>query len=291
MAPFLTTTVPTGQSLTPEQRAELITVPLRRDALALNVATVLDISRDEVRIPVLTADVDNVAVVPEGTEIPQGHPTVVEKILRPVKYGITAEPSREAVDDSQPGVLDVFGASLAASLRKSIDSDFIHAVDAGPSSVGVLEDANIVVGADLGTANLDSISDAIATIEAADGRADVIVMSAATWGRISKLKTEAQANVPLLGSPASPSTTQSLDAGSGRSLFGVPVFVNPAVSDDIIGVWDRAAVVTAMRDNSRLDIDYSAAFRSDNVVVRAVTRLDWQVIDPRRVVTISTVTP
>lgn len=271
---LLTTSQPTGEALSPEERSELIIGPLQREALALRTTRVLQTSRDAVQVPLLTEDVPTDWVA-EGQELPTGEPDVREVTLRPAKLAALTSISSELAEDSEPGAAELIGQSIARSLRSKLDMSFVSAAGGGLPSAGVFTTAT--AGAALG-ASLDAVSDAITTVEAAGGTADVIVMSPSVWGRVRKLRTEDTANTPLLGVEGQP-------AGQ-RTLFGVTVFVDATVPDDTIGVWDSSAVAVALRRDVKVETDTSVYFSSDNVAVRATLRAAWAVLDPARVVTV-----
>lgn len=274
---LLTTSAPTGVSLSPEERAQLIIQPLERDSLALRTARVLRTIRDQVQVPLLADDVPT-DFVAEGAELPQGEPVVNEATLRPRKIAAMTVLSSELAEDSEPEAVSLIGQSIARSIRTKLDQAYLFAATGGLPSPGVLTGTSIVDGGVLG-ANLDAISDAITTVEANGGTANVITMSPATWGRIAKVKTEGTSNAPLLGVDGTP-------VGE-RSLFGVPVFVDSAVVADVIGVWDSNAVAVALRRDVKVESDTSRYFDTDSVAIRATLRADWTVLDPQRVVKIS----
>lgn len=277
---LLTTNAPTGVTLSPEERAELIIAPLERESLALRTTRVLRTVRDQVQVPLLTEDVPT-DFVAEGAELPQGEPMVNEASLRPRKIAAMTVLSSELAEDSEPEAVSLIGQSIARSIRTKLDQAYLLAATDGLPSPGVLTGTSIVDGGVLG-ANLDAISDAITTVEANGGTANVITMSPATWGRIAKVKTEGTSNAPLLGVDGTP-------VGE-RSLFGVPVSVDSAVVADVIGVWDSNAVAVALRRDVKVESDTSVYFSTDSVAVRATLRADWTVLDPQRVVKISSVT-
>ena len=275
---LLTSSQPSGVALSPEERAALIVEPLERDSLALNTTRVLPTIRDSLQVPMLTEDVP-VDFVAEGAELPQGEPVVNEATLTPRKIAAMTILSSELAEDSEPEAVNLIGQSIARSIRLKLDQAFLLAASGRLPSPGVLTGGNYTDGGALGE-NLDAISDAITSVETAGGRADVITMSPATWGRLSKLKVLAtDSNQPLLGVGDS-----GVNQAQQRTLFGVPVFVDYSVAADVIGVWDSSAVAVAMRRDVKVESDTSRYFDTDSVAVRATLRADWRVLDPARVV-------
>ncbi len=275
--PLLTTSAPTGVNLSPEQRAQLIIGPLERESLALRTSRVLPTIRDSIQVPMLESDVP-CDFVPEGSEIPEGQPTVSEASLRPVKVAALTILSAELAEDSEPEAVNLIGQSISRAIKVKLDQAFLFAATGGLPSPGVLTGTSIVDGGALG-ANLDGISDAITSVEAAGGTADVIVMSPATWGRIAKIKADStSSNVPVLGVDGS--TTN-------RTLFGVPTYVDSAVVANTVGVWDSQSLAVALRRDVKVESDTSRYFDSDSVAIRATLRADWTVLDPARIVKIN----
>lgn len=284
MASLLTSSEPSGVALTPEQRAELIVFPLERDSLALRTTRTMATGRDSLQIPMLTEDVP-VDFISEGQELPQGEPVVNEATLTPRKIAALTIISSELAEDSEPAAVELIGQSIARSIRLKLDQAFLLAAAGGLPSPGVLTGDNFTDGGTLGD-NLDAISDAITSVEAAGGRADVITMGPATWGRLSKLKVLAtDSNQPLLGVGES-----GVNQAQQRTLFGVPVFVDYSVAAEVVAVWDSSAVATAMRRDVKVESDTSRYFDSDSVAVRATLRADWKVLDPARVVRLDAAT-
>lgn len=275
---LLTTSEPSGVALSPEQRAELVVLPLERDSLALRTTRNMATGKDSLQIPMLTEDVP-VDFVGEGQELPTGEPVVNEATLVPKKIAALTVISSELAEDSEPAAVELIGQSIARSIRLKLDTGFLFAASGGLPSPGILTGDNYTDGGALGN-NLDSISDAITSVEAAGGRADVIVMSPATWGKLSKLKVLAtDSNQPLLGVGES-----GVNQAQQRTLFGIPVYVDYAVAAEVVAVWDSSSIATALRRDVKIDTDTSRYFDSDSVGIRATLRCDWRVLDPKRLI-------
>lgn len=315
-SPFFGTGTPQGTSpIAPPDQGDLIVVPLLRESLALNVATLIRTDRSTVRVPILDEDVPS-GWTPEGSEIVHGEPDMRQAVLTPHKVAAVTTLSNELVSDSTPEAAAMVGQSIARSMRRVLDGSFL--VDAGTedeagqplASVGVLATPGVVDGGTFtaGTdANLDVLSDAINAVLRADGIADTIVMSPQTWGVISQLKATSDSAVPLLGSPAGmavqpgtasapgqASAVSGANAGQPQtggpqrpSLFNAPVFVDSTVPDSMIGVWDSRAVAVALRNDVSLQSDSSARFSADSTMIRGTIRCDYAVVAKSRVVKIA----
>ncbi|ROO88756.1 HK97 family phage major capsid protein [Actinocorallia herbida] len=277
MAPLLTSSAPTGVSLTPSGQAALVLGPLERISTALTTATVLRTNTAETHVPYLGTDVPT-AFVAEGEELPTGEPEVLTLKLRPVKIAALSKLSRELAGDSTPGAVELVGQSIARSVRKTLDTAFLNAPGTGLPPRGVLATAGIIDGGQI-TGNLDPLADAIATVQDAGGNASQLVMAPKTFSALVKLKTAAGSNQSLLGAPA-----EAPASAFARTLHGVPVTLDPVCPPDTIGLWDKTAVVTVLREDATIAVSNDHYFDSDSIAVRTTLRAIWAVLDPARVV-------
>lgn len=294
-----------GQPLSPAQQGDLIRLPLQRDSLALTTSTVLNTDRVSLNVPLLSSDVPS-GFVEEAAEIDSGQPEVDTVPLRPRKAAGLAVLSNELINDSDPSATAMIGESIAASLRRTIDTAFLTGSGENVASPGMShQDPPLTEGEPLdftnGTTDLDPLSDAINQILAHDGRADVIVMSPATWGHIWRMKQDDGSNVPLLGSPSGPSVApgqasspgdrSSTENGGRPALFNVPVFVDSSCPNDTLFTWDSSVIAVAMNTDVNVEFDASARFSSDSTVARGIIRLDWACLDANRAVLVPVTLP
>jgi HK97 family phage major capsid protein len=111
-----------------------------------------------------------------------------------------------------------------------------------------------------------------------------------TWGTLLKLKEgTANNNKPLL---------QESAGGAGqavtRSIYGVPVYLSSQLSitegggaESSAYVYDASQVVAVFRQDTRIELDRSRLFNSDQSELRAIMRADVVVPNPLAVVRIS----
>lgn len=229
-----------------------------------------------VRVPVITSDAA-VNFVKEGAAITEDAPELGEVIIHTAKLAALFAESNESNSHADPKVL------LANSITRKMMASADKALLTNDSTsntwqpTGLLNIEDITTGSQWGAADkatdvFDAISDAIVSIEAANGTATNIVVSPATWGIIRK--TQNTAKDYSLGAPG-----QTIE----KSVWGVPVSVSPAMTDTDMLVLDNTAIISA---SGQLITAKSAeaAFNRDSIMWRSTWRIGWNVIHPDRIV-------
>ncbi|WP_286689677.1 MULTISPECIES: phage major capsid protein [unclassified Aeromicrobium] len=234
------------------------------DLLLPQVATVAgSVEGDAVAVRVPYVETDGISsVVAEGAPITESDPEFAEVVVMTRKIATLSVVSLEQY--RQPEARHLILESLQRSVTREANKEFI-------SAVGALS-ADFISGGTLGE-NLDSISDAVAEIEANDGRASHIVMPASAWQTLAKVKQATGSNMPLLGVG-----TNSTE-GSRRSIFDLPVILSataPAVyvlsKGDLLAATGQIAV----------SISEHAAFNRDAVSMRSTLRFGIAPSRPER---------
>jgi hypothetical protein len=191
---------------------------------------------------------------------------VSELIVTPVKVAARVELTNEAVMDSTPAVLDIYGRSLARSIINKVDGRFFSsdAAVAGTSfeGVGALGGVQEISGA--AWQNIDAVHDAKGAIAAAGGTATHIVIAPDLSTALAKAKTADNSNVGLFDS-----------VGDGLSLAGLTTIVSPHVAAGEAWIFSKDTVFAVRRLGTQVTKSVDAAFDRDSVQLRAVTRLSW----------------
>lgn len=270
------TTLTTAKAWHPDVQA-ILPADAIPTALILTDSTVVgSIEGDEpaVRVPFISAT-SKPGFVPEGTEIPEGSGTLDEAVVHTGKLATLGTFSREQL--AQPNATKLIVDSMSASIIESADAAYLNNAISATSPTGILKVAGITNGGAVG-ANLDTLIDAIASIESNGGTASSIIMAPDAWAAMSKLKTATGSAENLLGA--------GLEAGD-RRVLGVPVKVNAQAPAGTVVVMDKRAVVSAV-GNVLVARSDDAKFTSDSVVVRVTFRIGWTVARPKRVVKLTT---
>lgn len=266
------TTLTSAKAWSPDVIA---TIPLDvvADALVLTAATVVgQIEGDEPAIRVPWVDDDGTAgFVPEGEEIPESNGTLTETVITTGKVAQLGKFSREQL--AQPGAADMLARAMSRAVVRKADQAFLANATA---PTGLLNLPGTLDAGTLGT-SLDALTDAFAGIEVDGGLGTHIIAAPDAWAALSKMKTAADANAPLLGA----GTEQT-----ERRILGRPVLVTPAMPPGELLVVDRDSILAAAGE-LQLARDESVYFTSDSVAIRATLRLGWSAMKPGRVVSLS----
>lgn len=255
--------------LRPEEIGPLIVQPVQQLSTALQVSTVLSTTSHEMRIPIVTEDVE-AAWTPEGSDITPDDPSVDELVVTPKKLASLTLISNEQANDSTPAAVNLVGESIARTLAREIDKAFFGTTVAnGPSGVEAVVGVNAVT-ADTIT-DIDPFTDAEYAVLAAGGRISAWCCNAATARDLAKIKRltgdSLSSNEPLL----QPDPTQA----GRRAINGVPLFVVPgtAIVDGEVWGFDGTRVFSVLRQDVTLAVDPSWAFGKDSLAVRATMRV------------------
>lgn len=243
-------------------------------ALLLQVGThVGNIEGDEpaVRVP-WVADDGAAGFVAEGAPIPDTNATFSETIVTTGKIAALGRFSYETLQ--QPNAAQMIVNSLQRSVITKVDTAFLSNATAPK---GLLATTGITNGGAVG-ANLDTLADAITSIEANGGTATHIIAAPDAWGTVAKIKTGTGSAASLLGAG-----TEAVE----RRLLGVPVLTTAAMPPGGLLVVDASTILTVY-GAVRLARSEDAFFSNDVVGVRVTWRVGFNVMRPARVVKLST---
>ena len=248
-----------GAILTPEQVHTLVIQPLIEQSVAAQVSTVVQTSSHDLRVPRVTAD-PAAAWTQEGAEIGVSDATLDEIVVTPRKLAGLVVVSNELAADSSPAALQVVGDGLVRDLLRKIDSAYFgNTVANGPSGLGSLTTSTAANGGSW--ASLDSFEAAKSAAETLHTQITAFVANPATALALSTIKeySSVGSNKPLLqADPTQPTS---------RTISGVPLYVSPAVANDIVWGVPRQHSLFVLRQGSTVVTDSSVFFTSDRVAV------------------------
>lgn len=288
-----------GRPFTPQEAATYFIDRLHAASVGLASGfTVVRTDRREVAIPRLTADSGAKWAV-EGEDLLTSDMVSDTLVATPRKLGALNVLSNEVRMDSVPAILDAVGASMVRALALKLDAGIFEGSGTPPEIRGLRNTSGIgsvSMGANGGPlTNLDSIADALGVLTAANANPSAIVMHPRAWQTLSKIKTATGSNQPVL------TTGATLAEGITRSLFGVSVFLTSqlsvtevqgtATNASSIYVYDARQILAVIRNDATVEVDSSAAFRTDESLLRCILRADLAVPNPAAVVRIAGVTP
>lgn len=215
---------------------------------------VIQTDRTQVDIPKLKADGPATATN-EGASIEANAAFDVESILvTPTKWSSYEAMSREVWEDAEPSLLEGYGRGITRRHALAWEAALVAALEA--SATVVATDANFAT-------NLDVISDALVTMQAAGATPSGIVTTAAVAQTLLKVKEISGSTKPILTGPE--------DGFAGRVL-GVPLVVSSAVTATKACIFDASQTVLVIRRSPTVEISTDALFGTDSIAVRAISR-------------------
>jgi HK97 family phage major capsid protein len=241
--------------------------------------TVVTTTRDSLVLPVWLADT-SANWTAEGDTISSTDANADTATATPFKCAGLQQISNEALADSSPSLGAQIAAGLVRSVSLKLDYGFFHGSGTPPEPEGLANVDGIQFVPVGGAPEFDDIATAIELLESENATPGAIVMEPRAWGdfiRIKELTTGS--NKPALMDSAG-----SVSQGVQRSIYGVPVFVSSQLDPNEIFVYDPAQVVVVRREDVRVETDSSRLFNSDESEIRAITRVDIVVPNPKSVV-------
>lgn len=244
------------------------------DALIYQVATptiAVEGDAPAVRVPYVS-DAPTATFTNEADPIPESDSEFSEVLIHTRKLALLSRNSRESV--SYPDA----AAKVAESMSTAITNAANQALLTNTATpTGLLNLPGITGAGAMEPGDLDVLSDAITTIEAAGASASTILMDPASWGQLRKLKTSTGSAQLLLGSPAEQ---------TDRRLFGVPVIVSGQMPAGTMLVLDRRDVLASIGE-IRMDKSDQYYFDRDSIAYRVTWRFGWNVIHPKRIAAVT----
>lgn len=254
---------PVGEAI-PESLIHLITTR----------AGVVEGDEPAVRVPVVHDE--GAFIVPEGEIIPEVEPELAEALVLTTKVAKIIPISRE--QSVQSGTNRLVSAAAKRSITEKSNDVLLNTATGGSAPAGLLHQGILDAG-ELDS-NLDTLIDAMATIEANGSNPSHIVLAPDTWAAIRKLKTADTSNQTLLGAGTSDAT---------RLLLDTPVLVNKAIPAGSGLIVDKQDIVSAYGDVMANTSDH-LYFASDRVALRIMFRFGATIVHPERHATFSIAT-
>lgn len=272
------TTVTAARAWAPDVTgfAPLDAVP---DALILLTSTVAgSVEGDEPSLRVPYVSDGTAELVAEGAVINVDDPDLDEVIVFTTKASKITKMSRELMAQAGSSKLIMTAMRRAVTMKANV-AYLTQAAPTGGSTIpaGLLNITGITDGGTIG-ANLDAVVDAVAGIEATGGTATHVIASPSAWAAIAKKKTGTGSNASLLGA----GTEATI-----RMVEGVPVLVTPAMPADGLLVVDSTAIVSAV-GQVLVATSADAFFTADSIAARVTWRFGANVVDPARIVKLTT---
>lgn len=263
-------------------------IPGALPLLAGTPAGTIEGDEPAIRVPFVVDDAA-VAFVAEGDTITAADPTLGEVVITTGKLATLTKLSRESFSQTT-NVAGMLYNSMGRALTRKANAAFINNAVAAGQPTGLVNITGVQAVGTLG-ANLDVISDAIATIQAEGGHPTHLLCDPLTWGVISKMKATAGGALPVLA----PATEAPMPMLYGLTVLAdrdVPhtASTTSATGTGTIVVVDRSDILTAW-SGVAVEISRDVYFDSDSIGLRGRLRLGWRPVRPERVATITITIP
>jgi HK97 family phage major capsid protein len=266
-----------GSAIAPEQWAAYVLEHLSAQSVVLaSGATRIDTAQRQVHVPRVLSD-GAADWYSELDQITETGPTGDDLVLSPKKVAALVTLSSEAVDDSNPSVLDTVGTAMTRSVALKADAGILTGAG-GKGPVGVYGQAGAHVVSPAIT--IDSLIQASGDIAAVGGLARAAYINPVDH---TTLMLEKDGNGrPLL--------TPDYSGGPSSTVYGLTLWQTPAIAVGTALVADPTQIVVAVRSDPTVAVSTDAIFTQDGSVCRVICRIDCGVNDARGLVSIAATT-
>lgn len=267
-----------GGILRPEEVGALVTKPVERESVAMQISTVVETQSSSFRIPIITAD-STADWTPEGDEITATNPGVDELDVVPKKLAALTIISNELANDSSPEAQQVVGDSIARDLARKIDAAyFTNTTVNGPSGLESVAYQLVTAGSVFD--DLDPFAEAVSKAEVVGAQITSWVAHPTTLLALAQLKKlTTGSNEPLL----QPDPTMP----TRRQILGIPVYWSPAVDEGAVWGIPAARTFVVRRQDVELVVDESRYFERDSIGIRATLRCAFGFPHPQAIVRVA----
>ncbi|BDZ57869.1 phage major capsid protein [Barrientosiimonas endolithica] len=250
--------------IVPDTRGKFLIQSVVNASVAAQVATVVNISTHDFRMPVVTKD-PTASWTAEGEEITPSDMTMEEASSTPSKVAGLSIITRELANDSSPAAAEAIGQGLAREIARQVDRAFFGNLGApAPKGLYAVADRSTVATLN-GITSLDPFVEALTAAEIVGAQVTAFVTSPLTALALAKLKKGSDSNEPLLAADPSVPT--------GRVISGVPLYVTPFIEDGSVWAIPRDRAYLLIRENAQIETDHSAFFTSDRVAIKGTMRV------------------
>ncbi len=268
------------RSITPDQISQLITLPVQRASVAVQVSTLIQSTATKTRIPLVTAD-PSAGWVAEGDEIGASDPTIDDIEVTPAKLAGLTIITNELAADSSPAAQSIVGDGLARDIATKLDAAFFgtNLIDDDPETRDPVKPRGLedLIGVNAVTApsawtDLDPFEEAKVDAEGLGLTLGAFVAHPSDVLLLAQLKESSTSKRGLL--------TPSAVAATERQIAGVRLIASSAVKVGTVWGIPQIRSVIVQRTNVDLAVDRSAYFTSDRTAVRATMRIGWAFPQP-----------
>jgi HK97 family phage major capsid protein len=253
-----------------EHVGELVVLPVVRTSLAMQVATTFQTDKsDRFSLPIVSTD-PAAAWLEEGQDITPADGALDQVASPYYKVGGLTLVSSELADDSSPAVANIVGQGLVRDIARTVDLAFFGDGDplSPPGLNALTYGAEIDFDADDPYA---SLTDALNWCEQNGTTVAAWVVAPDLALTIRQARQATDSYVPLV--------TPDVAKAPGESILGAPLHVSTAVPASTGWAIPANRHFVAVRKSATVESSRDAYFASDQVAVRALTRVAWVCVD------------
>ena len=219
------------------------------------------------RVPVGT-QATAVSTIAEGATITPADPTIASVTLDPVKLVALTKVSIEALDSTDPRIIEVVQRDHIRAMASAIDAQLLNGDGVAPNMTGLFQlsgsTTTPISGTDIA---FDDILDAINRMRSNNLEPSAIYTTPALWHELVKTKASTgSSQYAIVG------ISDSLTGGVRQALFGVPVYLSTACLAAHMAVIDTSQVLVGEKQAIGVEVDGSRYFEEAAVAIRTMAR-------------------
>ena len=273
----LTEAGPAGGAVPIDLRDAVHTLRAKSVMLGLPGVQTVTMTSDRTRFPRLGAA--TASGVAEAAEFSEDTPDVDLVDLVAQKFAVYTLLSTELEEDLTQDALSLFGQNMLEALARKVDRGFLEG--AGASDVIGLRNITGVNSTSVAAlpADFDKFSDALYEAQLDNAEPNVWIAHPRSWNTLSKIKTGISSDKTTLLEPS--------PQDAPRTLLGLPVHLSTQITltegagaGSWVAALDTSQVVIGIRRPARLEVSRDVKFSSDQVAIRATTRVAFAALNP-----------
>ena len=175
--------------------------------------------------------------------------------------------SNEAVNDSDPAVIDAVGQAMVRAVAAEADKGILTGAGGAKGPAGIFGQITASVP---GAVDYPNIVRAAGKVRAAGGTPNAVYVNPDDFTEL-QLATDAN-DRPLI----QPDPSQ----GPAQTVAGLMIWPTPAIAADTAVVAQATEIIVALRRDPSIEVSDQALFSKDGTVARVIARLDAGVGDP-----------
>ncbi|MFD7626406.1 phage major capsid protein [Streptomyces sp. NPDC059851] len=228
----------------------------------LPAGSIIPFTSDTLSVPQLVSST-GADYAAEGQPISEGQMVWGEVKFTAKKIGEIQWAGTEVLEDSALDLRRIIADNLLRDASLKFDADAFTGSGANPIKGIVSQGVTTTLGAGKVTVTYDDLADAVARIEATNGRPSVVWASTDMAAALRKEKANGSGTYQGGQPTDSPATT----------AWGLPVLVSGFLAPKTVAVADASRIVVGVRRTAQVRVSEDARFASDQVGFKLTMRM------------------